>query len=40
MAIITPDSFNPLQRFVSVRLQQGVPIIDADWNEKEDARHR
>ncbi len=38
MAIITPDSFNPLQRFVSVRLQQGVPIIDADWNEKEDAR--
>jgi hypothetical protein len=38
MAVITPDSFNPLQRYVSVRLQQGVPIVDADWNEKEDIR--
>jgi hypothetical protein len=38
MAVITPDSFNPLQRYVSVRLQQGVPIVDADWNETEDIR--
>lgn len=38
MGVITPDSFNPLQRFVSVRLQQGVPIVDADWNEKDDVR--
>ena len=38
MAVITPDSFDPLRRFVSVRLQQGVPIVDADWNEKEDVR--
>jgi hypothetical protein len=38
MAVITPDTFNPLRRFVSVRLQQGVPIVDADWNEKDDMR--
>ena len=38
MAVITPDTFDPRQRFVSVRLQQGVPIVDADWNEKDDAR--
>lgn len=38
MAVITPDTFDPLRRFVSVRLQQGVPIVDADWNEKDDMR--
>jgi hypothetical protein len=38
MAIISPDSFNPLKRFVAVRLQQGVPLVDADWNELEDVR--
>ncbi|MEM7305818.1 MAG: hypothetical protein AAF682_04075 [Planctomycetota bacterium] len=38
MAVITSDSFNPLRRFVSVRLQQGVPIVDAEWNEKDDVR--
>ena len=38
MAVITPDSFNPLRRFVNVRLQQGVPIVDAEWNEKDDVR--
>lgn len=38
MAQITPDTFDPLRRFVSVRLQQGVPIVDADWNEKDDVR--
>ena len=37
MAVITPDTFDPLKRFVSVRLQQGVPLVDADWNEGEDA---
>lgn len=36
MAAITPDTFDPLRRYVSVRLQQGVPIVDADWNESED----
>ncbi|HEX8573136.1 MAG TPA: hypothetical protein VF759_10345 [Allosphingosinicella sp.] len=38
MAVITPDTFDPLKRFVSVRLQQGVPIVDADFNEGDDAR--
>jgi hypothetical protein len=38
MAIITPDTFNPLRRYVSVRLQQGVPLVDAEWNEKDDVR--
>src|SRR6478609_1046058 len=38
MAIITPSTFDPLRRFVSVRLQQGVPIVDADWNEMDDVR--
>lgn len=38
MAVITPDTFNPLHRYVSVRLQQGVPIVDAEWNEKDDVR--
>ncbi|WP_034160007.1 hypothetical protein [Sphingomonas sp. ERG5] len=37
MAVITPDTFDPLKRFVSVRLQQGVPLVDADWNEGQDA---
>lgn len=27
-----------LRHYVSVRLQQGVPILDADWNELEDLR--
>lgn len=38
MAQITPDTFDPLRGFVSVRLQQGVPIVDADWNEMDDTR--
>jgi hypothetical protein len=38
MAVITPDTFRALHRYVSVRLQQGVPIVDADWNEKDDVR--
>jgi hypothetical protein len=38
MAIITPSTFDPLRRFVAVRLQQGVPIVDADWNEMDDVR--
>ncbi len=38
MAVITPDTFDPLRRYVGVRLQQGVPIVDADWNELEDVR--
>lgn len=38
MATITPDTFDPLRRYVAVRLQQGVVIVDADENEREDIR--
>jgi len=38
MATITPSTFNPLLGYVNVRLQQGVPIVDADWNEQDDVR--
>ncbi|MGW4229499.1 DUF6519 domain-containing protein [Streptomyces sp. NPDC004980] len=36
MAQISQDTFDPMRRFVRVRLQQGVPIVDADVNERED----
>ncbi|MFC0597826.1 DUF6519 domain-containing protein [Streptomyces palmae] len=36
MAVISQSTFDPLRRFVRVRLQQGVPIVDADVNERED----
>ena len=36
MAVITPTTFDPLDGFVRVRLGQGVPIVDADVNERED----
>ena len=38
MAVISPNSFDPVRRYVSVRLAQGVPLVDADWNESEDIR--
>lgn len=38
MAIISPNTFDPLRRYVGVRLAQGVPLADADWNEAEDVR--
>jgi hypothetical protein len=38
MAVITPDTFNPLRRVISVREQSGVPIVDADTNERDDVR--
>ena len=38
MATISTDKFDALKRYVGVRLQQGVPIVDADWNELEDTR--
>jgi hypothetical protein len=31
-------TFDALKRYVSVRLQQGVPLVDADWNEQDDIR--
>jgi hypothetical protein len=38
MAIISASTFNPLQCYVNVRMQQGVPIVDADLNELDDVR--
>ncbi|OYY91554.1 MAG: hypothetical protein B7Y45_03075 [Sphingomonas sp. 28-66-16] len=38
MAVISPSSFDPVRRYVSVRLAQGVPLVDADWNESDDIR--
>jgi hypothetical protein len=38
MAVITPDTFKAIRGYVGVRLQQGVPIVDADENEREDIR--
>src|SRR3954453_658983 len=38
MAIITASTFDPLLAHVNVRLQQGVPIVDADLNELDDLR--
>jgi hypothetical protein len=38
MAVISQSTFDALQSFVAVRLQQGVPIVDADWNELDDIR--
>jgi hypothetical protein len=31
-------TFEKLKHYVGVRLQQGVPVVDADWNEQEDIR--
>lgn len=31
-------TFNPRKHNIGVRLQQGVPILDRDWNEMEDIR--
>jgi predicted lactoylglutathione lyase len=32
------DTFDPSKRYVGIRLQQGVPLLDRDWNELEDIR--
>ena len=38
MGNFSRNTFNKLKHYVGVRLQQGVPIVDADWNELEDVR--
>ena len=38
MPSISETTFNPLARYVNVRMQQGVPIVDADVNELDDIR--
>ncbi len=32
------DTFRNIKHYVGVRLQQGVPLLDADWNEQDDIR--
>lgn len=36
MGNFSRNTFDRLKHYVGVRLQQGVPLIDADWNEQED----
>jgi len=38
MGNFSRDTFDKLKHYVSVRLQQGVPLVDADWNEQDDIR--
>ncbi len=38
MGNFSRNTFDKLKHYVGVRLQQGVPIVDADWNEQEDIR--
>jgi hypothetical protein len=38
MGNFSRDTFDKLKHYVSVRMQQGVPLVDADWNEHEDIR--
>jgi hypothetical protein len=38
MGVITSDRFNPIKAYCNVRLQQGVPLVDADVNELDDIR--
>lgn len=38
MGDFSRDTFDKVKHYVGVRLQQGVPIVDADWNEQEDIR--
>lgn len=36
MGNFSRDTFDRIKHYVGVRLQQGVPLVDADWNELED----
>lgn len=38
MGNFSRDTFDALKRYVAVRMQQGVPIVDADINELDDIR--
>jgi Phycobilisome protein/Family of unknown function (DUF6519) len=38
MGNFSRNTFDAIKQYVSVRLQQGVPLVDADWNEREDIR--
>jgi hypothetical protein len=36
MGNFSRDTYRPAQGYAAVRLQQGVPLVDADWNEQAD----
>jgi hypothetical protein len=36
MGNFSRDTFDLTKRYVAVRLEQGVPLVDADWNELQD----
>jgi hypothetical protein len=36
MGNFSRNTFNPAKNYIGVRLQQGVPLVDADWNELND----
>jgi hypothetical protein len=36
MGNFSRNTFDPVKNYVGVRLQQGVPVLDADWNELND----
>jgi hypothetical protein len=36
MGNFSRNTFDPVKDYVAVRLQQGVPVLDADWNELND----
>lgn len=38
MGDFSRSTFDRLKHYVGVRMQQGVPLLDADWNELEDIR--
>ena len=37
--LLTGENVTDPHHYVGVRMQQGVPLLDADWNELEDIRH-
>src|SRR4051812_30687983 len=37
--LLTGQAVTDPRHYVGVRLQQGVPVLDADWNELEDIRN-
>jgi hypothetical protein len=38
VANVSRNTYDPTKNYASVRLQQGVPLVDADWNEMDDIR--
>ena len=38
MGDFSRSTFDQVKHYIGIRLQQGVPLVDADWNELEDIR--